>query len=48
MKKEIMVGKTKINLKIALGWKSATTIEKIIGIATWTIILVAIFRLISR
>ena len=33
MKKEIMVGKTKINLKIALGWKSATT-EKIIGIAT--------------
>ena len=31
MKKEIMVGKTKINLKIALGWKSATTTEKIIG-----------------
>ena len=48
MKKEIMVGKTKINLKIAVGWKSATTTEKIIGIVAWTIILVAIFRLIWR
>ena len=48
MKKEIMVGKTKINFKIALGWKSTTTTEKIIGIVAWTIILVVIFRLIWR
>nr|DAS73999.1 MAG TPA: Protein of unknown function (DUF4044) [Caudoviricetes sp.] len=48
MKKEMKIGKTKINLKLSLGWKESTTFEKVIGILTWTMIVIVICYLIFK
>jgi hypothetical protein len=38
----------KINFRIKTGWKEATTTEKIVGIATWVVILSIIIYFIWR
>nr|DAX28540.1 MAG TPA: hypothetical protein [Caudoviricetes sp.] len=38
----------KINFRIKSGWKEATTTEKIVGIATWLVILSIIIYLTWR
>ena len=42
------IGNTEINFKFKLGWKEATTTEKIVGVVTWLVILSIIIYLTWR